>query len=505
MRIALISLYDLENNAVRILADFLRRRGHQALEIYFKDWKNNHFSPPTPKELQDLADGIRNYRADLVGFSLRASAYLAVCMQLAQYLREELDLPIILGGVHPTLCAESSITIADYLVLGEAEQTIKELMDRMEQGQSTHDLPNIWVRQGDKVFRNEVRPLVQDLADISRRDFLHPHKLVIDGAIRSSQDPMLIDTMYQAAASRGCPFHCSFCYNSSMRGIYKGKGRYTRLRTPADVIAELKQAKQIFRKMKRVRFDDEVFPYDLSWLEEFLGRYQAEIGVPFSCFLDPRTVHEDHLRMLSRAGLDIVYMGIQANDRVCKTLYGRKATNEAVRDAAYLFKKYGINPRYQVMVDDPETAEEDWRALFELLNSLPRPFHIYLFSMTVMPGTALEQDLLRRGLITPDEVEGAATKTFSQYRVSLEWDRDPLSLFWLSMIVLVTKPGFSRERLSRLSHSRFFRRHPRALARIASLANALSMVERVPIAFLNGEVPSRALRHFWNPGNWITA
>ena len=102
MRIALISLYDLENCAVRYLASYLRRQGHQALEIYFKDWKNNSLVRPIEKELQLLVTHLRRYGAKAVGISLRASAYLDVCKLLACRIKKDLGVPIILGGIPPS-------------------------------------------------------------------------------------------------------------------------------------------------------------------------------------------------------------------------------------------------------------------------------------------------------------------------------------------------------------------------------------------------------------------
>ena len=56
-RIGLLSMYDVENNAVRILAATLRAAGHHVTEIYFKDWVSNHIFPPTEEELESLILG----------------------------------------------------------------------------------------------------------------------------------------------------------------------------------------------------------------------------------------------------------------------------------------------------------------------------------------------------------------------------------------------------------------------------------------------------------------
>lgn len=505
MRIAFISLYDLENNAVRQLAHYLRQQGHPALEVYFKDWKNNGLVWPSHAELRNLARGLRRFGAEVIGLSLRASAYLEVCSYIIDTLREELGVPILLGGVHVSLCPESSAKIADYVVRGEAELPVTRLLDDLESGGDGRNVPNIWANIDGTVHPNEIGDLEENLDLTSTRDFAHPDKLVVDGTMTSSRDPMLDDSIYLIMASRGCMFHCSFCYNSTLRKLFKGKGKYYRYRSVGHVIDELVAARRQFKRMRRVRFDDEIFPPDQAWIDEFVERYPREVGLPFECFLEPRVVNEQRLQGLVDAGLDVVYMGVQANDRVSKQLYDRRASNNGILDTARLYHKLGIDARFQVMIDDPFTTEQDNRDLFDMLNSFPRPFRVYLFSMTVMPGTELETKLLDQGLITPDEVEGAATKTFYQYRVSLDWDRPPEQLFWAAMFVLVNKPGLSPKMLERMADSVYLRAHPRVVAQLASVSNVASMAAMVPASAYRGEIGVRVLRRFWTPGHWITA
>ena len=505
MRIALISLYDVENYAVRVLANYLRTAGQPALEVYFKDWKNNAFVEPTAVELEHLAAGIRRFEADIVGLSLRASAYFTVCRTIAEYLRRELDVPILLGGVHPTVKPDETLEFADYVVRGEAEEATLELLQRLDAGKPAHDIPNICTTLDGQPVINDVRPLVQDLSGIMRRDFLHPDKLVIDGRNRYRKDPIVQDPIYLIACSRGCPFRCSFCYNSAIRDLVAGKGDYYRLRPVDDVMAELAEATRSYGNLKRIRFDDEVFPTDRSWLEAFLPRYRREIGLPFECFLESRVVDRSLLESMVEAGLDVVYTGIQANDRVSRSLYQREADNSVVLRVAKLYKEFDLKARYHIMVDDPATGERDRVALFELLNSIPRPFQLYLFSMTVMPGTELASRLLEEGEITDDQVEGKATKTFQQYRVSLEWTRDPEDLFWVSMLTLVNKPWMSPTTLRRMFYSTWLRQHPRTVAQLAGVSNAVAMAGRIPLAFQQGEFGLRVLRRFWTPEGWITA
>ena len=99
-RIGIISMYDVENNAVRILAATLRQAGVHVTEIYFKDWISNHIFPATDEELEGLIAAIREARLNLVCVSIRASAYFNAARILTKHIHEELDIAVLWGGMH---------------------------------------------------------------------------------------------------------------------------------------------------------------------------------------------------------------------------------------------------------------------------------------------------------------------------------------------------------------------------------------------------------------------
>ena len=71
-RMGILSTWDVENNAVRILAGTLRAGGHHCAEIYFKDWISNHLDPATQDELATLVRVIRREQLNVVCISIRA-------------------------------------------------------------------------------------------------------------------------------------------------------------------------------------------------------------------------------------------------------------------------------------------------------------------------------------------------------------------------------------------------------------------------------------------------
>lgn len=497
-RVALVSLYDVENNAVRLLAAILRQAGWTAVEIYFKDWISNHLAPPTGADLESLSRLLEEQQVHVVALSVRASAYFHVARRLTEHIHARHGLAVLWGGTHPTLVPEECIPHADILLRGEGDLALPDLCRRLAAGEPVTDVQNLWLDQGaDPPVQNALRPLVCDLDQLPFRDFCsHDQKFLILGREVHRGDPMRHDPVFQMMASRGCLYRCAYCYNSTFKKeIYPGQ-RWYRHRSVESTLAELRAARTQ-RRIKRVRFDDEVFVFQKAWFQEFCERYPREIGLPFEVFVEPKLVTEERIGALKRAGLAGVYMGVQATARVNAGLYDRYDKDERVAEVARVFSRHGVYPHYQLIFDDPETTEEDLRALFDLVASFPPPFDLYLFSITYFPGSEISKKLLADGRLSPYEIEGADNaRTFYQHRVNLEYPRRVEETFWISLIQLLSKRFVPRPAVYALTRSAFLRRHPWPLIQVAHGANYVKLGAAAAELLVRGEL-TPTLIHRW--------
>jgi radical SAM superfamily enzyme YgiQ (UPF0313 family) len=502
---AIISLYALENNGVRHVSATLRRAGFQVTEIYFKDWVNNRFPWPQEDEVQALISVLREREIDIIGFSVRASAFHRMAKYLTERVRHALGKPILWGGMHPTFVPEKCIPIADWIAVGEVDDAVVDFFIRLDEGASIEDAPGFWVRDGDVVHRNDIAPLV-DLDAIPFRDFhTEQDKFHIDGSTIRSGDPFITNPEYTLLASRGCPYWtCTFCSNTLTKPLYEGKGKSFRVRSVESIIQEMEYAKDLCTGIRVVRFDDEVFPINKEWIAEFADKWPKRVGIPFEVLVDPRMVREGPLRDLKRAGLRALCMGIQANDRVNIEFYHRNVTNQQIIDAQTVFQRVGIRANLQLIWDDPVSTEADKDELFHMLMELPRPFELYLFGLTIYPETHLARRLLREGRITEEDIEGINTHAFEQFRVDLAYPRPKADKRWLALIVLLNKPFLSRSLIWKLYGHEPFKLNPEPLVAIAQAVNLVNMTRVVGEMALNGEVTPLLLKRWFNPDSLIT-
>lgn len=95
---------------------------------------------------------------------------------LVEMLLENLRIkgvPVIIGGIHATICPDQVIKnkYIDMLCIGEGELAMKELVSNMQKGEDITRIANLWVKSGNRIFKNDVRSLLQDLDKLPYPDY----------------------------------------------------------------------------------------------------------------------------------------------------------------------------------------------------------------------------------------------------------------------------------------------------------------------------------------------
>ena len=476
MKVLLITPFGFQNMGVRLLSAVLRREGFEAPVLFFKGWRNNDVRLPTEQEYELLQRYVRETAPALIGVGF-GTPYLALVRQLTRRLRAVSEAHIVWGGVHPTLVPEDCIEHADSVCVGEGEGPLLDLARAIQQGRQVREIENLWVRHEDgSVTKNALRPLIQDLDALPHNQLTRAEMAVIDQGRLTAGDPNQDNVLYRVFASRGCPFRCSYCYNSQFREIFAGCGRYHRQRSVPNVIAELEAAKRSLPGLRRVRFDDDSFVFARDWIEQLAELYPRRVGLPFDILLNPMVAREWMLRALRDTGLVHVQVGIQsgsANER--KKHYNRAESGEQILELAHLLRELGIEVTWDIILDNPLASAQDRQAMLELLLQLPRPFNLFLYSLVIFPRSEIAQMLLDQGLITEDQIEGRATKSFSQFRLSLDYPRPPADTLHACCVSLASKGFVPRPLIRQLSRSALLSRHPGPVRLAAEAANVVKL------------------------------
>jgi len=417
-RVALVKLFTGLNLAVSQLSGELQRAGHDSLIVYFKDFLAvpvedahryivsdypgvlvgargretvwNCYRPFSEVEYGLLIDALRDFRPDLIGFSL-SSLTIKPAVEVTARLKAALGVPIVWGGSGPTLEPEKCIEHADVVCIGEGEQVIVDLAARVDAGAPLHDVPGVWAKRPDgTVVRNPGRPLME-LEDLAIPDFALERTLHInDDQLRANLYPPNLGNQYIIMTTRGCPFSCSFCIESVYQDMF-GKKNHLRRRSVDVVIRELVEARARLN-FKSVMFYDDVFTTHPRWLKEFAARYKAEVGLPFWCYTYPTTTKKDEIEMLRDAGCVSMTMGIQSGSEEVLEGFNRPVAQEKAIEAARILLDAGVECYFDLITKVHLETEEHARETFDFLCALPAGMRSVGFGhMTMFPGYGYTQ------------------------------------------------------------------------------------------------------------------
>jgi len=411
-RVALIKVFSGLNLGVCQLSGELQRAGHESLMIFFKDYKVvpnseahryltpdfcgtwvsararlmmcNAHTPFSAREYDLLFGTLREFRPDLVGFSL-CTVPLKEVAEVTMELKRHFDVPVIWGGSGATLEPELCLEYADMLCMGEGEELIVDIADAIDAGADYTHTPNLWIKRGAEIVRNPNRPLV-DLEKIAIPDFEESRTVHIDDdRIRRNVYVPNMGRQYHIMTQRGCPYSCSFCIESYYQEKY-GKKDSLRRRSVDIVIEELVRAKEK-HGVKAVMFWDDVFTVHPKWLREFAPRYKAEVGLPFWCYTYPRSTRKDEILMLKDAGLTSIGMGVQSGSEGVLSAYNRPVPTQMAIKAARDIVDCGIAGTFELMTRSEYETEETCRETFSFLLDFPREFRtVGFYPVVKYPG-----------------------------------------------------------------------------------------------------------------------
>ncbi len=331
------------------LSAALKKAGHKTTLICFK--KENLFKK------------LKEFKPEVIAYSLTTGShkdYISINKKIKKYFK----VYSIFGGPHPTFYPEMiKEKGVDAICRGEGEEAFVEFINKLEKGQDITKVKNFWIKNNNKIFKNPIRNLIQDLDKI-----LFPDRDVV-----YKKNKFFLDLKIKRfITSRGCPFKCTFCFNRHYNELYKNKGPIVRHRSVNNVLKEIKEVKRRY-PLKVVKFIDDTFNLNKKWLKEFCEKYKKEINLPFVCNVRPDLVTPEIVKQLKKANCIVVYIGIESgNENIRKKILERNISNKQILTACKLLKKQGIKIVSQNMLGIPgDTLKDSFKTIF--FNSKCKP------------------------------------------------------------------------------------------------------------------------------------
>ncbi len=327
--------------------------------------------------LQDTLNALKEYNPHAVAFSVISGSQRSY-FKIATAIKEQLGIFTLWGGPHPTFFPEIiEQPFVDMVCIGEGEEAVVAFADAFDalSGELPTEIPNIWVKKYGSIHRNPIRPRIRDLDKLPwpARDLYY------------NQFPILFHHgVKHFMAHRGCPYQCTYCFNHSYNNLYReqaGDKKVINSRSPDSIVDEILWV-QSQVPLKMAAFVDDVFTINRQWTLQFAETYARRCGIPFSLNARFDNVNEELVASLAKAGLCLVYAGVEAgNEQIRNRVMKRNMSEQTMVDAAALYRKFGVKLLTENIMGAPgETFEQASQTLGVNMRIRPAMANASIFS-----------------------------------------------------------------------------------------------------------------------------
>jgi anaerobic magnesium-protoporphyrin IX monomethyl ester cyclase len=372
----------------------------------------------TPSQFDRTLAKIAAIRPLFVGISLTFGFTSADCVEFSRKVKMvDEKIPIVWGGIHasavPDLCLNSGVV--DYVCIGEGERTIVEVARCFEDGGSPEEVESVGYRRSGKIFINPLRPFETNI------DNFHIDWDCVDlsqYALREALSGKVIFRAYQSG--RGCPYDCSFCYNSAFNN------RRYRPHSVEFVMKDIEMLKQQL-DIDMVEFVDDHFFTNKKRSFEILSRMK-QIGVStYNIGIRADHVDDELFRNLVDCKCRSIYCGFESeNERVLEVL-NKEITKENIDNVLAVNTKYPVKVSAQFMLGIPTHTKKEIicsvRYGLKLMELYPNLIWTTV-AYVPLPGTRLYHKAIEEGYVPPKRIEeykDFGQPSISKYKLPISW------------------------------------------------------------------------------------
>ena len=345
--------------------------------------------------LQELKEG-----PICVGISSMTGPQIEHGLVASQLVKRHSDIPVVWGGIHPTLLPEQTVENedVDIVVQGEGEETFFELVQTLEHGEPLGNVKGIYYREGNRITSTAPRPLI----DLNQQPPLAYHlvdpKNYLFGVF--GQGNITFET------SRGCPFKCGFCYNTR---VFKSTWRGL---TVDETIRRIKILVDDYG-IRGISFSDDNFFGNRERGLEILRRIKEQgLGITISKidahFSILSKLSDQELTLIRESGARILMIGVESGSPRVLGMMKKPLKTQEILDFNKRVMSFDLMPLYFFMVGFPTETLEELSQSVSLMMRLLREnrqavAHMNIF--TPFPGTELFDISLENGLRMPERLE----------------------------------------------------------------------------------------------------
>ena len=362
---------------------------------------------------EDFRNEISKRKPDIVGITASTLTYRSA-LKLVKIAKEACPNCItIVGGPHVTFWDDKALEECpelDVIVRREGENTLLELVQRIEAGKSYYKVMGTTCRKDGKIIRNPDRPYIEDLDSLP---FPARHLWPME-TLRKYENVLYLTT------SRGCVYWCEFCTTVRMHG------RKYRMRSPKNVVDELEFLHKTYG-ISTFTFCDDAFTVDQPRTEALCNEIlKRGLKIEWNCGTRVDMLTKDLLVKMKDAGCISVWFGVESGSQKVLDVMKKGITPELTTKVFGWVRELGLKPIPNVILGFPgETKESAWKTIKFVEKIAPDEGGWYNVA-TPFPGTPMYDLVKEKGWLRVTD--------FDKYDTTKPIFETP----WLSMKALET-------------------------------------------------------------------
>ncbi|MBX9634677.1 MAG: radical SAM protein [Magnetospirillum sp.] len=371
--------------------------GSRGIRLRTTDWR------------EDLRAQLSNYSPDLIAVSTTEDMWhlaTRILDESRDYITRN-EIPVIVGGVFPTFAPDLCLKhpLVNMVCVGEGENALIDLCDRLERGKDWDDVTNLWVRLRDGTIKRN---------SISRPVDINSNPIIDVSIFEESRlyRPMAgkVYKMLPVETIRGCPFTCRFCNSPTQTTLYRGATDSKFLR---------KKRTDLVQKELRFFVENYGIEYCYFWADTFLAMSNSEFDefcemykefkLPFWMQTRPETLSDERISRLADVGLHRISFGIEhGNEEFRLRILDRRWKNEDIIESLKIPHRFGVQFSTNNITGFPTETRELAMDTVELNRNIEAD-NANLYSFAPFHGTPLRQTCEEMGLIDHETVTRCLT------------------------------------------------------------------------------------------------
>jgi anaerobic magnesium-protoporphyrin IX monomethyl ester cyclase len=319
----------------------------------------------------------------------------------------------IIGGPFATMKPEEFRNYADYIFLGESEDSLKHFMRFQDSG----DLESIKKMPGIGYFQNnelKINPQQKNKIDLNQIP-LNGWEFVKNYLYGMKSSPMwhLNENMASILSSRGCNNYCIFCLSSKIHGRDPRFINPEKVGQEIDLINNLRREKGL-SEIESIMFDDsDLFFRDEKELKKLIDELQKR-NLTYSGFASIENSKKSYIDILNDTGLKTLFFGIETHEGNRRYVSrGKKFSDEQAIEVLEKCRENGIYTATGFIIGFPFETREDIELTLDCMDNLPSDYP-GVGALDIHPGTPVEKYKKYKEKISREELNKYVIKGYQR-------------------------------------------------------------------------------------------